>query len=160
MFVLIPTWCKVLNMHCWEEWGLFHVSSCDSVHCCAFYLVYCFPPSFIYSHLSIPFIPLIFKQTNKQTMTRKDTNPSLHRMLSSTRSMHRHAVREQRKHRITEHSITNRTERNRRVLERRIAQTHILLAHVKSPHRRQLPQHQRASPVLLQFRHHHFNALD
>lgn len=101
-------------------------------------------------------------QTNKQTntMIRKDTNPSLHRMLSSTRSMHRHAVREQRKHRITEHSITNRTERNRRVLERRIAQTHILLAHVKSPHRRQLPQHQRASPVLLQFRHHYFNALD
>ena len=44
--------------------------------------------------------------------------------------------------------------------KRRIAQTHKLLAHIKSPHRRQLPQHQRAPPALLQLRHHHLNALD
>ena len=93
--------------------------------------------------------------SNKQVI-----NTSLHRMLPSTRSMHRHAIREQRKHRIAEHPITNRTERNRRVFKRRIAQTHKLLAHIKSPHRRQLPQHQRAPPALLQLRHHHLNALD
>ena len=74
--------------------------------------------------------------------------------------MHRHAVREQSKHRLAEHPIAHRAERNRRVFKRRIAQTHILFAHIRSPHSSQLPQHHRAPPVFLQFRHNDFDALD
>ena len=37
----------------------------------AFYLISYFLPSFIYSHISTPFIPLIFKQTNKHNDTQR-----------------------------------------------------------------------------------------
>lgn len=125
-------------------------------------LVY-FAVSFLPMH-SLPSLFLLFSTLDIPTRLLSphsfSTNTSLQRTLPSARSVHRHAVREQSKHRLAEHPIAHRAERNRRVFKRRIAQTHILFAHIRSPHGGQLPQHHRAPPVFLQFRHHDFDALD